>query len=239
MPKKTSRKTKKIKEARKLTPRVRHIETRREEKPVSRISPIQRFITKDLRLTESGVSLILGAVIVVFSALLAYMFFAKVYEQTTPRLTIPAESKQLRLITDPEGEISGGVGAVALPTTHIVEPGENLWKIAEFYYRSGYNTEDIMKANGILNPNDISVGQKLVIPKTEVKVPASSETVLPPEVVDSQIQEETYTVLPGDNLWMIALRSYGDGYRWVDIVRANGLAHPDGIEVGMKLRIPR
>jgi nucleoid-associated protein YgaU len=94
-------------------------------------------MTKNLKLTESGISLVLGAVIVVCSALLAYMFFAKVYEQTTPKLSIPAQSKQLKLITDPEGEISGGVGAVALPTTHIVEPGENLWKIAEYYYRTG------------------------------------------------------------------------------------------------------
>lgn len=236
MPKKISRKTRKIKVAHKAAV---NISNKQKTDKVVGVSQIQRFITKDLHLTESGVSFILGVVIVVFSALLAYMFFAKVYEQTTPRLTIPAESKQLRLITDPEGEISGGVGAVALPTTHIVEPGENLWKIAEFYYRSGYNTEDIMKANGILNPNDISVGQKLVIPKTEVKTPASSDTVLSPEVVDSQIQEETYTVLPGDNLWMIALRSYGDGYRWVDIVRANKLTRPDGIETGMRLIIPR
>ncbi len=197
-------------------------------------------MTKDLRLTESGISLILGAIIVICSALLAYMFFAKVYEQTTPKLSIPAQSKQLKLITDPEGEISGGIGAVALPTTHIVEPGENLWKIAEYYYRSGDNTDEILKANGILDPNDIEVGQKLTIPKIEIKIPASdSDTGAIPEVVDSRIMEETYTVLPGDNLWMIALRAYGDGYKWPDIVKANNLRDANGIEVGMKLLIPR
>lgn len=234
MPKKTLKKGKK----KTIAPKAARVVVKPSSTGIIGVSQIQRFMTRDLRLTETGISLVLGAIIVVCSALLAYMFFAKLYEQTTPKLSVPAQSKQLKLITDPEGEISGGVGAVALPTTHIVEPGENLWKIAEFYYRSGYNTADIMKANGILNADDIEVGQKLVIPKIEIKIP-SSDNVSVPEVVDSKIMDETYTVLPGDNLWMIALRAYGDGYKWSDIVKANNLTSPDAIEVGMKLVIPR
>lgn len=235
MPKKTSRKTKKVKIAPKA---VQKVPQKDQFSSIAGVAQIQRFMTKNLKLTESGISLVLGAVIVVCSALLAYMFFAKIYEQTTPKLSIPAQSKQLKLITDPEGEISGGVGAVALPTTHVVEPGENLWKIAEYYYRSGYNTGEIMKANGISNPNDIEVGQKIVIPKIEIEIPAS-DTGVTPEVVDSKIMDETYTVIPGDNLWMIALRAYGDGYKWPEVAKANNLTSPDAIETGMKLLIPR
>jgi nucleoid-associated protein YgaU len=235
VPKKTQRKTRKTRIAPKA---VQSIPPKAQLSSIAGVAQIQRFMTKDLRLTESGMSLVLGAVIVVCSALLAYMFFAKVYEQTTPKLSIPAQSKQLKLITGPEGEISGGVGVVALPTTHIVEPGENLWKIAEYYYRSGYNTEEIMKANGISNPNNIEVGQKIVIPKIEIRIPASDNGVTP-EIVDSKIMDETYTVIPGDNLWMIALRAYGDGYKWPEIVKANNLSSPDAIETGMKLLIPR
>ncbi|PIZ97158.1 MAG: lectin, partial [Candidatus Levybacteria bacterium CG_4_10_14_0_2_um_filter_35_8] len=37
----------------------------------------------------------------------------------------------------------------------------------------------------------------------------------------------------------IAVRAYGDGYRWVDIARANGLENPDLIFSGNVLKIPR
>lgn len=49
----------------------------------------------------------------------------------------------------------------------------------------------------------------------------------------------TYTVQKGDSLWNIAVKEYGDGYRWVEIARANKLVHPDFIHVGNILTIPR
>lgn len=45
---------------------------------------------------------------------------------------------------------------------HVVAKGENLIAIAKAY---GVSVEDLKKANNISNPNDIKVGQKLVIPK--------------------------------------------------------------------------
>ena len=45
--------------------------------------------------------------------------------------------------------------------THIVQPGETLWSIASRY---GVAPQAIMRANGITNPNAISVGQRLFIP---------------------------------------------------------------------------
>ena len=45
---------------------------------------------------------------------------------------------------------------------HVVAKGENLTTIAKAY---GVSVEDLKKANDISNPNDIKVGQKLIIPK--------------------------------------------------------------------------
>ncbi|MFV9511109.1 LysM peptidoglycan-binding domain-containing protein [Tepidibacillus sp. LV47] len=45
--------------------------------------------------------------------------------------------------------------------TYIVQPGDNLWSIAQ---RFGTTPEAIMRANGITNPNLIYVGQPLFIP---------------------------------------------------------------------------
>lgn len=44
---------------------------------------------------------------------------------------------------------------------HIVQPGENLFRIGLKY---GVPWRDIARANGIVNPGQIFVGQKLVIP---------------------------------------------------------------------------
>ncbi|AOV08088.1 LysM peptidoglycan-binding domain-containing protein [Sporosarcina ureilytica] len=47
--------------------------------------------------------------------------------------------------------------------THVVAPGETLYRISVNYYKSGDGVNKIMQANG-LTTNEISVGQKLIIP---------------------------------------------------------------------------
>ncbi|MFQ5398257.1 MAG: LysM peptidoglycan-binding domain-containing protein [Anaerolineae bacterium] len=47
------------------------------------------------------------------------------------------------------------------PLTHIVKPGDTLGSISQFY---DVTLDDIMAANGISNPNLLSVGQELIIP---------------------------------------------------------------------------
>ncbi|MFC9996110.1 LysM peptidoglycan-binding domain-containing protein [Nocardia sp. NPDC127526] len=49
---------------------------------------------------------------------------------------------------------------------------------------------------------------------------------------------QTYTVEPGDTLWAIAERFYGDGNRYQDIANANGIPNPDAINAGQVLTIP-
>ena len=51
---------------------------------------------------------------------------------------------------------------------YIVKKGDTLWNIAKEF---GSTVEDIVKANGIENPDVIQIGEKLYIPKF-VKMPA-------------------------------------------------------------------
>lgn len=51
--------------------------------------------------------------------------------------------------------------------------------------------------------------------------------------------DTTYTVVHGDNLWDIAVKEYGDGYKWTDIAKANKLVNPSIIHAGNHLSIPR
>lgn len=58
-------------------------------------------------------------------------------------------------------------------------------------------------------------------------------------VTGGKITGQTYTVKEGDYLWDIAIRAYGDGYKWGEIATKNQLPNPDLIYVGSVLQLPR
>ncbi|OGD62694.1 hypothetical protein A2160_03935 [Candidatus Beckwithbacteria bacterium RBG_13_42_9] len=127
-----------------------------------------------------------------------------------------------------------------LPGSYDVQAGDSLWKIAESKYGSGYNWVDIAMANNLTNPDQIESGQKLTLPKVEVKMPVVAQAV-DAEALEKpvSITGNSYTVQEGDNLWDIAVRAYADGYQWPKISEANQLANPDQIEVDQVLQLPR
>lgn len=103
------------------------------------------------------------------------------------------------------------------PTTYVVQPGDNLFRIA---LRHGTTVEAIAEANGIANPRLIYVGQKLVIPAGAQQPPTGGTT---------------YVVQPGDNLFRIALR-YNMSYQ--RLAEYNGITNPSNIYVGQVIQIP-
>jgi nucleoid-associated protein YgaU len=109
--------------------------------------------------------------------------------------------------------------------------------IAEKYYGSGYNWVDIAKENQLVSPNLITIGQVLIIPKA-APIIVSGATKTP---VNQVILGSEYTVVKGDSLWKIAVRAYGDGYRWPEIWQANKdkIANPGLIEIDTVLTLPR
>ncbi len=95
---------------------------------------------------------------------------------------------------------------------YTVQAGDSLWLIAQRY---GTTVQAIKNLNG-LSSDLLSIGQVLKIPDTQNTSPV------------------TYTVQPGDSLWLIAQR-YGTT---VDAIRRlNGLTG-DMLQVGQVLRIP-
>jgi nucleoid-associated protein YgaU len=74
------------------------------------------------------------------------------------------------------------------------------------------------------------------VPRPTAKpAPKATTTV----VSGAKINGNSYTVVKGDNLWEIAVRAYGDGYKWTEIAKANKLANPDIIHSGNKFTLPR
>jgi LysM repeat protein len=102
-----------------------------------------------------------------------------------------------------------------LPATHTVQAGETLSEIAKQY---GFTLSQMMRVNGIPNPNAIYTGQELRFPIID----------RPPGVI-------IHVVEPGEALSRIAQR-YAVDLR--SLMRANDITNPDGIVTGQELVIP-
>ncbi|MCL4863170.1 MAG: LysM peptidoglycan-binding domain-containing protein [Caldilineaceae bacterium] len=108
--------------------------------------------------------------------------------------------------------------AVDEPATHTVRVGETLSEIAEAY---GVSLQTLMTHNDITNPNQIRVGQLLILPDGAVQIG-------PPTA-------PTHTVLAGETLSQIAQRYDVSMTR---LMHLNGIDNADAIRIGQVLRLP-
>jgi nucleoid-associated protein YgaU len=175
--------------------------------------------------------MILGALVVVVVGALIVNYFRGVNQTEETQVETEITSEEVVLV-----EEEGQLFPAELPATHKVAENENLWTIAEKRYSSGYNWVDIAKANNLTNPDQIVVGQELKLPKAaviKVEDPAAEVASGP------SITSGSYTVAEGDHLWGIAVRAYGDGYKWSEIAHENNLTNPNIIHPGNVLKLPR
>jgi len=153
------------------------------------------------------------------------------------------------------------------PKVYVVVEGDNLAAIAKKVYgleegNRVANIKRIYEANQdvLKSANEVSIGQKLVIPAPLPPLPPSVDTskpanVLPRETFErvdqvgrqspaaTQVQNFTgrwYTVQEGDNLWKIASGELGSGARYEELAKLNAdiLNGSDALQVGVKLRLP-
>jgi murein DD-endopeptidase MepM/ murein hydrolase activator NlpD len=104
-------------------------------------------------------------------------------------------------------------------TIHVVQRGENLFRIALSY---GLTTDEVAVANGIENPANIQVGQRLLIP-VDTEGPGDNST------------NSLHTVQPGETLQSIATL-YGID---IDMLTAeNAIGIEETLVVGRTLVIP-
>lgn len=75
--------------------------------------------------------------------------------------------------------------------------------------------------------------------KGTVEIPGSNDISLSEDAIRAKQEEEnTYTVVSGDNLWKIAEKKYNDGYAWTKIAKENNLKNASVIVAGQKLKMP-
>ncbi len=122
--------------------------------------------------------------------------------------------------------------------THVVQPGENLFRIA---LRYGLTVDALAAANGITDPTHIYVGQVLIIPGPGTTTDQSAQSNPPPasnpppNTAPNNGGPVYYTVQPGDTLNSIAQKF---GLTWTALATANNITDPNHITPGQQLVIP-
>jgi nucleoid-associated protein YgaU len=208
--------------------RVRKFNTKTTNINVENTKSNNGFFNK-IKLMESYTSLIMGAIVVVIIGILI-ITFAKINRNMQASST-----NSVANIEDifPESDTS---------STYTVRAGDNLWDISETVYDNGYKWVEIAKLNNLKNPGQIEIGDKLNLPKInkEEKIVEQNKSKTTEEIINTKsITGSEYVVVKGDCLWNIAVRAYGDGFKWVEIAKANKLVNPNLIHPGNHFVIPR
>ncbi len=112
------------------------------------------------------------------------------------------------------------------PVVHVVQPGENLFRISLHYDTT---VEAIMAANGLTDPTKIYVGQELVIPDPAA---AGGDLLAGPS---GGAPGAVYALEPEAGLLSLAARL--DLLPWT-LLRANRLTSPARVYPGQRLVVP-
>jgi len=149
----------------------------------------------------------------------------------------------------------------ALPKSYVVVEGDNLAVIAKKFYgdekgNKTINVTRIFQANRKLlgSPDEICIGQKLIIPPLPASAPDKSKTenVFPASIFEKVKsigqrylssdgrKGKQHIVREGDSLWKIAVEQLGDGSRYTEIAKLNAdiLDDEDTLSIGMRLKMP-
>lgn len=116
--------------------------------------------------------------------------------------------------------------AAAQGNQHVVQPGENLFRIA---LRYGVTVDAMARANNISDPATIYVGQALTVPTADSQVPSAPAPSSAPAAT-----QVNHVVQRGETLRAIADRY---GITWQEIADRNNIANPNRILVGQQLVI--
>ncbi len=141
-----------------------------------------------------------------------------------------------------------------------VQDGDSLASISKQLYGEEFgnkkaSVDKIFKANRkiLKSPDQIYVGQKLIIPPLTEAVSTSPKKVLSKDkfqrvdTIGRRHQQKTaktvtktkyYTVREGDSLWKIAHEQLGDGNRYPELAKLNKLQDEDFLAVGSRLKLP-
>jgi len=148
------------------------------------------------------------------------------YLKMTSTFSQPRGSPMRRLVLTIIATLLLVIPTFAQQGTHLVQPGENLFRIAQQY---GIDVNTLAQANGITNTWQIYAGQTLTIPGIQS---AHVEAAAPPPAETVSTTPQYYTVQRGDQLWQIA-RLYN--LTTDQLAQMNNITNPNMIYAGQQL----
>ncbi len=153
------------------------------------------------------------------------------------KLTIPPLPTETAAATPAGG---AGGSTIRLPSgdrQYVVAANDSCYTLARKFYGDGKYMNLIVQANPDINPDRLSIGQKLVIPKRvgAARPLTSSAGLKAPTAGPGQ---KVYTIADGDLLGSIAKREYGSAKYWPAIVKANPGLNPNRLPIGSKILLP-
>ncbi len=160
------------------------------------------------------------AIIVAATERAAFNLTATALAFTTPTPTL----EPFLPSATPTLDTSGGTGGTGGPCTHVVQQGDNLFRIS---LRYNVPIQTIATANNILNVNIISMGATLNIPGCN----SGGDFGTGGPIGSGQ----GYTVMQGDTLFKLSMQ-YGVTVH--QIAAANGIPNINLIYIGQQLVIP-
>jgi nucleoid-associated protein YgaU len=131
---------------------------------------------------------------------------------------------------------------IILPKTYKVAAGDTFSGIAYRLYGDEARWVAIAKANPLVDPIRLKIGQELKLPdlKSDHKRSREEFENVKDSITIPATKSQIVFVEPGDTLSGIAYRMYGKASLWRLIFDANRdkLRSPDRVQVGMKLKVP-
>lgn len=145
--------------------------------------------------SESVISMVLGAMVVVVIGALAFSYIRNWRQQqntaeepgTEESTENVVEVTELPTEVMTETDETGREVPTNLPARYTVKEGDSTWTIAEAFYGSGYNYVDIEVANELTPDQELTTGMQLTIPKVSVR--SAAEAGVPRGAMTETVQE--------------------------------------------------
>lgn len=139
-----------------------------------------------------------------------------------------------------------------LPVRYIYVNGSftinELVTIESFVYDESYGSGDVnfslsLKKYVQFGPQKMAVAKKPEVKSATGAKPAAKPTVTKkttPPRQNKKVEPKTYSLVKGDSLWKIAQKQYGDGNRYKEIQKLNGIKDSDlrKLPIGLKVKLP-
>jgi nucleoid-associated protein YgaU len=128
--------------------------------------------------------------------------------------------------------------------TYVIQPGDTLARLAVRFLGSEKHIEHLLTVNPGIDPRRLTIGQKILIPRSPGRAPAQPVVAETPKQQPRppapKPQPRVYEVQPGDSFTRIAQKLYGDPGQWQALFELNRElvnGDPKRLRAGQEIRL--